>query len=135
MKPSDPEIAGIVVTHGTATLEETAYFLGLAVRVAVPVVVVGAMRPSSALGSEGGLNLFNAVRVAASPQARGLGTLVVMNDEIHAARDVTKTANYRVNTFVTRDSAFWVMRTVTASSSIAGRFGRRRPKRLSMSPR
>ncbi len=99
----DPGIAGVVVTHGTATLEETAYFLNLAVKVPVPVVVVGAMRPSSALGTDGGINLFNAVRVASSPEARGMGVLVVLNDEINAARDVAKTSNYRVQTFVSRD--------------------------------
>ena len=69
----------------------------------MPVVVVGAMRPSSALGADGGMNLLNAVRVAAAPQARGLGVLVVLNDEINAARDVTKTSNYRVQTFISRD--------------------------------
>jgi L-asparaginase len=100
---SDPAIAGIVVTHGTATLEETAYFLNLAVKVAVPVVVVGAMRPSSALGADGGLNLLNAVRVAASSDARGMGVMVVLNDEINAARDVAKTSNFRVQTFISRD--------------------------------
>ena len=99
----DPQVAGIVVTHGTATLEETAYFLNLAVKTAVPVVVVGAMRPSSALGTDSGINLLNAVRVAASPEAHGMGVLVVLNDEINAARDVAKTSNYRVQTFVSRD--------------------------------
>jgi len=99
----DPELAGIVITHGTATLEETAYFLNLAVKVSVPVVVVGAMRPSSAIGTDSGINLLNAVRVAASPGARGLGALVVLNDEINAARDVAKTSNYRVQTFVSQD--------------------------------
>jgi L-asparaginase len=99
----DPAIAGFVLTHGTATLEETAYFLNLTVKVAVPVVVVGAMRPFSALGTDGGLNLLNGVRVAGSPQARGMGVMVVLNDEINAARDVAKTSNYRVQTFVSRD--------------------------------
>jgi L-asparaginase len=100
---SDPSIAGIVVTHGTATLEETAYFLNLTVHVPIPVVVVGAMRPSSALGADGGLNLLNGVRVAGSPDARGMGVVVVLNDEINAAREVAKTSNYRVQTFVSRD--------------------------------
>jgi L-asparaginase len=98
-----PDIAGFVVTHGTATLEETAYFLNLAIKSPAPVVVVGAMRPSSALGADGGMNLFNAVRVAGSPMSRGMGAMVVLNDEINAARDVTKTSNYRVQTFVSRD--------------------------------
>jgi L-asparaginase len=82
-----PDLAGIVIGHGTATLEETAYFLGLTVKVSVPVVIVGSQRPSSALSSDAGMNLVNAIRVAASPEARGLGVLVVLNDEIHAARD------------------------------------------------
>lgn len=98
-----PAVDGIVVTHGTATLEETAYFLDLAVKAPVPVVVVGAMRPSSALGADGGNNLLNGARVAGHPDARGMGVMVVLNDEINAARDVTKTSNYRVQTFVSRD--------------------------------
>ena len=98
-----PDLDGIVITHGTASLEETAYFLTLSVKVSIPVVVVGAMRPSSALGADGGMNLLNAVRVAGSPGARGMGVLVVLNDEISAARDVTKTSNYRVQTFRTPD--------------------------------
>lgn len=100
---SDPTTAGIVITHGTATLEETAYFLNLTVKVPTPVVVVGAMRPSSALGADGGLNLLNGARVAGSPGAVGMGVMVVLNDEINAARDVAKTSNYRVQTFVSRD--------------------------------
>lgn len=99
----DKDLAGIVITHGTATLEETAYFLSLTAKVPVPIVVLGAQRPASALSGDGPLNLVNAVRVAASPQARGLGALVVMNDEIHAAREVTKTSTQRLQTFRTRD--------------------------------
>lgn len=94
-----PDLAGIVIGHGTATLEETAYFLNLTVKVPVPVVVVGAQRPSSGLSSDAGMNLVNAIRVAASPEARGMGVLVVLNDEIHAAREVTKTATARMQTF------------------------------------
>jgi L-asparaginase len=96
------DLAGIVIGHGTATLEETAYILNLSLKVPVPVVLVGAQRPSSAL-SDAGLNLVNAIRVAASPEARGMGVLVVVNDEIQAARDVTKTATLRLHTFRTAD--------------------------------
>jgi L-asparaginase len=99
-----PDLAGIVIGHGTATLEETAYFLNLALKVSIPVVVVGSQRPSSALSSDAGMNLVNAIRVAASPDARGMGVLVVLNDEIHAAREVTKTATMRLQTFRTPDS-------------------------------
>jgi L-asparaginase len=99
----EPGLAGIVITHGTATLEETAYFLNLTLKTALPVVLVGAQRPSSALGTDAGMNLVNALRTAAAPESRGKGVLVVLNDEIHAARDVTKTSTYRVQTFRTRD--------------------------------
>ena len=98
-----PDLAGIVIGHGTATLEETAYFLNLTLKTPVPVVLVGAQRPSSALSSDAGMNLVNAIRVAASPDARGMGVLVVLNDEIHAAREVTKTATLRLQTFRTPD--------------------------------
>ena len=98
-----PDLAGIVIGHGTATLEETAYFLNLTLKVSVPVVLVGAQRPSSALSTDAGLNLVNAIRVAASPEARGMGVLVVMNDEIQAAREVTKTATARLQTFRSAD--------------------------------
>ncbi len=94
-----PDLAGIVIGHGTATLEETAYFLSLTLKVKVPVVVIGAQRPSSALSTDAGLNLVNGVRVAASEEARGLGVLVLLNDEIHAAREVTKTSTGRMQTF------------------------------------
>jgi L-asparaginase len=99
---TDPGIAGLVVTSGTDTLEELAYFLDLTVRSDKPVVVVGSMRNPSTLGYEGAANLLEGFRVAASPDARGKGALVVLNDEINAAREVTKTDALRLNTFQTR---------------------------------
>lgn len=96
-------VDGIVITHGTATLEETAYFLNLTLKVECPVVLVGAQRPSNALGTDAGMNLLNAVRVAGAPEARGLGVLVLLNDEIQAAREVTKTSTYRLETFRSPD--------------------------------
>src|SRR6202048_1429157 len=99
----DPTVAGFVIPHGTATLEETGLFLNLTLAVAQPVVLVGAQRPASALGSDAGMNLVNALRVAGSPEARSKGVLVVLNDEIHAARDVVKTSTYRVQTFRSLD--------------------------------
>jgi len=98
-----PGLEGIVIGHGTATLEETAYFLNLTLKTTIPVVLVGAQRPSSALSSDAGMNLVNAIRVAASPDSRGMGVLVVLNDEIHAAREVTKTSTLRLQTFRTPD--------------------------------
>jgi L-asparaginase len=94
---------GVVITHGTNTIEETAYFLTLTLKTDKPVVLVGSMRPASAVSADGYLNLLNAVRVAADPAARGRGALLVMNDTIYAGRDVTKTATYRVETFQGRD--------------------------------
>lgn len=98
-----PDLAGIVILHGTATLEETAYALSLTAKVSVPIVVVGAQRPSSALSSDAGLNLVNAIRTAASHEARGFGALVLLNDEIQAAREVTKTSTGRLQTFRSPD--------------------------------
>jgi L-asparaginase len=99
----DPSIAGVVITHGTASLEETAYFLHLVLKVDVPVVLVASQRPPTGLSTDAGLNFLNAVRVAASPAARGLGVLAVLNDEIQSAREVTKTSTYRLDTFRTPD--------------------------------
>ena len=98
----DPGLAGIVVTSGTDTLEETAYFLNLTIKSDKPVVVVGSMRNPSTLGYEGAANLLQGFRVAADPAARGKGVLVVLNDEINAAREVTKTDALRLQTFQTR---------------------------------
>ncbi len=99
----EQDLAGIVVTHGTATLEETAWFLNLTLKVSLPVVVVGAQRPHTGLSTDAHLNLVNAARLAASEAARGLGVLVCLNDEIHAAREVTKTSTMRLHTFQSPD--------------------------------
>lgn len=93
------QIDGIVITHGTDTLEETAYFLHLTVKTEKPVVLTAAMRPSNTLSADGPLNLLNAVVAAASKASVGQGVLVVMNGEIYTARDVTKTNSYSVDTF------------------------------------
>ncbi len=97
------EADGIVITHGTNTLEETAYFLNLTLKTDKPVVIVGSMRPSSAISADGYLNVLNAVRVAADRASRGLGCLVVLNDTIFNGRDVTKNSTYRVQAFQSRD--------------------------------
>lgn len=94
---------GIVIGHGTGSMEETAYFLSLTLKVSIPVVVTGSQRPISALSTDAGLNLVNAVRTAASLAARGMGVLLLLNDEIHAARDVTKTSTNRMQTFRAAD--------------------------------
>ncbi len=91
---------GIVVTHGTDTMEETALFLGLTVKSKKPVVMTGSMRPSTAVSADGPLNLYNAVAVAADPQSTNRGVLVVMNDRIHGAHSLTKTDTTAVETFL-----------------------------------
>ena len=94
------DVDGFVITHGTDTMEESAYFLNLTVKTDKPVVMVGSMRPSTAVSADGPLNLYNAVAVAADPQAKGRGVLMVMNDQIHGAHSVTKTSTTAVDTFM-----------------------------------
>ena len=94
------EADGIVITHGTDTAEETSFFLTLTVKSDRPVVLTGAMRPATSLSADGPLNLYNAVAVAADPQARDLGVIVAINDDLHCARDVTKSNTTDVQTFI-----------------------------------
>ena len=99
----DRRLDGIVITHGTATLEETAYFLNLTAKVAIPIVIVGAQRPFSGLSSDARMNLLGAVRVAGAAEARDLGVVVLLNDELQAAREVTKSSTLRLETFRSPD--------------------------------
>ncbi len=96
---ADPEIAGVVITHGTSTLEETAYFLHLTVNSSKPVILTGSQRPFTALGSDAGINLLQSVRVALAPESIGKGVLVVLNGQISSAREVTKTSKFQLETF------------------------------------
>ena len=104
-----PDVNGIVITHGTDTLEETAFFLSLVVKSNKPIVLVGSMRPPSALSADGPLNLYSAVALAASDSAKGKGVMVLMNDSIFAARDVSKTINIHTNAFVSQWGALGMM--------------------------
>src|SRR5882672_1571652 len=99
-----PDVAGIAVTHGTDTMEETSYFLDLITKSDKPVVLTGSMRPSTSLSADGPLNIYNAVGVASDPRAKGRGVLVVANDDIHGARAVTKRHTTDVQTFVSSEA-------------------------------
>lgn len=100
---SVPETDGVVLIHGTNTIEETAYFLNLTVRSRKPIIVTGSQRPFSTLSSDGPLNLLNAIRVAADPVSAGKGVLIVLNGEINASRDVTKSSTYGLAAFRSPD--------------------------------
>ena len=95
----DPSVDGVVITHGTDTLEETSFFLNLVIRSDKPIVVVGSMRPGTAMSADGALNLYDAVVLAATPSARGKGVFVMMNDEILSGRDAAKRVNIKTNAF------------------------------------
>jgi L-asparaginase len=103
---AQPDISGVVITHGTDTLEETAYFLNLVVKSDKPVVITGSMRPSTAISADGPSNILQAVTVAASPAARGRGVMVVLNDRIGSARYTTKTNANTVDTFKSPDDGY-----------------------------
>src|SRR5207245_890823 len=100
---STSKCEGAVITHGTDTLEETSYFLSLVTHSDKPVVMVGSMRPATAISADGPGNLYNAVAAAASPGARGRGVLVALNDELDYARNVTKTNTSNAQTFCSRN--------------------------------
>src|SRR4051812_44765628 len=93
------EFDGVVITHGTDTMEETAYFLSLVIKSEKPVVLVGSMRPATAISADGPINLYNAVALAANPQAKGRGPLIVINDTIHYAREAQKMHTTGMDTF------------------------------------
>jgi L-asparaginase len=98
------DVDGVAITHGTDTMEETAYFLNLVVKSDKPVVLTGSMRPSTSLSADGPLNIYNAVGVAGDPRAKGRGVLVVANDDIHGARAITKRHTTDVETFVSPEA-------------------------------
>lgn len=99
----DPDMAGVVILHGTASMEETAYALGLTVKSDLPVVVTGSQRPASGISTDAEANMIAAIRTVLSPAVKGLGVMVVLNEEIHAAREVTKTSVWRLQTFRSPD--------------------------------
>ncbi len=96
---ASPDVDGVVITHGTDTMEETAYFLNLVVKSDKPVVLTGSMRPATAMSADGPLNIYNAVALAADPRAQGRGVLVGVNDDVHGAHAITKTHTTDVETF------------------------------------
>ena len=120
---SRPEVAGVIVSHGTDTLEETAYFLDLTVASEKSIVLIGAQRNASEKDFDGPRNLYNAARICVSPDARGKGAMIVLNNQINAAREVTKTHTSDVETFKSGITDFWGPPTWTGSSSTGPPFG------------
>ncbi len=103
---TEPDLACILITHGTDTMEETAFFLNLTHRHEVPIVITGSMRSANALSADGPANLVDALRAGIAPGARGKGVMVVLNDNIHAARDLTKSDNQRLQTFLPTERGY-----------------------------
>lgn len=104
-----PDVDAVVITHGTDTLEETAYFLNLVTKSDKPVILIGAMRPATAISADGPVNILNAVNLAASKDAKGRGVMIAMNDVINGARDVQKTNTLRVDTFQSPELGYLVI--------------------------
>ena len=128
---ADPDVQGFVITHGTDTMEETAYFLNLTVKTEKPVVVTGSMRPSTSISADGPMNLYQAVCVAASPEAVGKGVLAVFSDRIYSARSVTKTSTYHVTAIaagemgaigVVRDGSVYLYETPAKKHTVQSEF-------------
>jgi len=117
LQSGDLRIDGTVVVHGTSTLEETAWFLDLTVKVETPLVIVGAQRPPNAMGTDAAINLANGIRAASAPSVAGLGVVAVFNNEVHAARDVTKASTYALDAF--RSDIFGPLGVVDADGSVA----------------
>ena len=101
-----PDVSGVIISHGTDTLEETAWWLDLTVNSEKPIVLIGAQRNASEKDFDGPRNLLNAVRICVDPASKGKGAMIVLNDQINAARDVTKTRTSNVETFKSGDFSF-----------------------------
>ena len=131
---ASPNVDGIVITHGTDTMEETAFFLNLTAKTDKPIVLVGSMRPSTAVSADGPLNLYNAVAVAADPKAAGRGVLVVMNDWIHGAHSLTKTSTTALQTFMSPVRGLVGITATGRTTSSRRRHGSTRRRPSSTSP-
>src|SRR5215813_15513155 len=101
---AQPDVNGVAITHGTDTMEETSYFLNLVVHSDKPVVMTGSMRPSTAMSADGPLNIYNAVAIAADPNAKGRGVLVTLDDDIHSGHDIVKTHTTDVGTMASGEA-------------------------------